>query len=193
MDGLADVETHRRDQVEEGEPPDIGGEGHEGCDAREHQQRHTRDHLAAAAVGPEGEGHRPQQLGNRSDEDERAERCVVDVEGVLEVAADDRDPAAECAGHDGGSGEQHEWGEPVLAKDPDQRRRFPFLSGAGHDGQVGDVLLAAGLCHDCLQELVGNGEVEHHPVGHRREPYPQTLLGRGCGARGLRQRCVPEG
>ena len=63
------------------------------------------------------------------------------------------------------SGQQHQGGVAVPVEDADQRRGLA-LTGAGHDGQVGDGLGIAALGDDLLEELVGNGEVEHHLVGH---------------------------
>ena len=59
------------------------------------------------------------------DEGHRAEGGIVDVERVLEVVADEDDAVPEAPGHERRGGEQHQWGRPVLAEDPDERRRFP--------------------------------------------------------------------
>ena len=110
----------------------LGARPISGCEDREDQQGHRGDHLAAAPVGPQGERHRPQQLGHRGHEGHRPEGGVVDVEGVLEVGPDDGDAVAEGARHDGRRGEEHQGGEAAGPEDPEQRRRLA-LAGAGHD------------------------------------------------------------
>ena len=59
---------------------------------------HRRHQLAAAPVGPQGQGHRPQQLGHLGHEGDAAERGVVDVERRLEVVADEAMPLPKVPG-----------------------------------------------------------------------------------------------
>ncbi len=164
--GVVDPVPHRGDEVEEGEGPDVGREPHQRGEDREDDERDAGHDLAAAAVRPQREGHRPEQLRHRPDEGHRAERGVVHVERVLEVVADERDAVVEGARHEGRGGEQHERRVAVATEDPDQGGRLAFAR-AGHHGEVRDVLTRAGLRHDLGQQLIRDGEVEHHLVGHR--------------------------
>ena len=115
VDGVVHAGSHRGDQVEEGEGPHVGGQAHQRGEDREDQQGHPGHHLATAPVGPQGQRHRPQQLGHRAHEGHRPEGGVVDVERVLEVGPDDGDAVAEGARHDGRRGQEHQGGEAVAA------------------------------------------------------------------------------
>ena len=173
VDGVVHAGSHRRHQVEEGEGPHVGGEAHQRREDREDQQGHRGDHLATAPVGPQGEGHRPQQLGHRAHEGHRPEGGVVDVERVLEVGPDDGDAVAEGARHEGRRGQQHQGGEATDPEDPEERRRLA-LTGPGHHVERGDVPGVAALGDDLFQELLGNGEVEQHLVGHGSHTLSMT-------------------
>ncbi len=120
--GVIDTRPDGCGQVKEGEGPYVGREGHQRSEHREDEQREGGHHLAAAPVGQNGQGHCPEQLGDLGDECHRSEGGVVDVEGVLEVLADDGDAVAEGARHHGRPCEQDKGCPPVLPQYAEERR-----------------------------------------------------------------------
>ena len=90
----------------------------------------------------------------------------MDVEGVLEVGADEGDAVAEGAGDEGGQrsaapGGRSRTGAGSRGAAAACPRRCP-----GMTARSATRLGVAALGDDLLQQLVGNGEVEQHLVGH---------------------------
>ena len=155
--------AHRREEIEDDEPPHIGRQCHEGRQHGEDEKRHARYHLATAPVRPQPEWHGPQQLRHRGHEGHRPQSAVVEVEGLLEVVADQVDAIAEHARDDGGQREEDEGGVPGRAQDPPQGRRLP-LADPRHQGDVGHCFFVAALADGLLEQLVGDGEAEQRRV-----------------------------
>ena len=106
---------------------------------REHEQGHTGDEPAAAAVGPDRDRQAPADLCNGRDEGHRAERGVLDVERVLEVRAEQADARPEHVGHERGGGQHDQRREAVRPEDAEQWRRFA-LAGARDELQIRDCV-----------------------------------------------------
>ena len=84
---------------------------------------------------------------------------------MLQVVADQGDPAVETAGDEGRYGQQHQGSITALSQDPDQRRGLA-LAGPGHHVDVGDGLAVPALGDYFFQQLIGDGEIEQRLVDH---------------------------
>jgi hypothetical protein len=168
---VVDPEPDGGDQVEEHEPPDIRGETHQGGEHGHDQQGDDGHQLAAPAVGPQRQRHRPQQLGRLRHEGDRAEAGIREMERSLQVDPDQVDAVAERARHHGGRRHQDERGELGGAQDGQQWRGFA-RSRARHHFDVGDGLRIATAGHDFLQEVVRDGKVEERLFVHWGALYP---------------------